>query len=208
MLHLRSDPAANSIAVTVWHMGRLMDVFLTQHVEGKPTDKECWIRNGWAERTGYDPCGLGSNDWGAVVGFTQEQVAEIPRFTQEQLLGYLNDVTDGFTSYVQNTPMEDLAEAAEGFDGHYTKYQVLSMALLDNVRHLGEIYALKGMWVGKSTSPGPGVMATASLGVHQADGNGTRSDRPVLQALEESGRAKDTFLCSTTTATTEEPVDL
>jgi hypothetical protein len=39
--------------------------------------------------------------------------------------------------------MEDLAQAAPGFGGRYTKYQVLSMALMDQVRHLGEIYVLK-----------------------------------------------------------------
>ncbi len=42
--------------------------------------------------------------------------------------------------------MAELAEPAPGFDGHYTKYQVLSMALLDNVRHLGEVRTLKAMW--------------------------------------------------------------
>ena len=41
--------------------------------------------------------------------------------------------------------MAELAEPAPGFDERYTKYQVLSMALLDNVRHLGEVRTLKAM---------------------------------------------------------------
>ena len=41
------------------------------------------------------------------------------------------------------TSSRGLAQAAPGFGGRYTKYQVLSMALMDQVRHLGEIYVLK-----------------------------------------------------------------
>ena len=58
-LHWIPDPDANSIAVTVWHMGRLMGVFLTQQVLEKPSESECWIVKGWAERTDYDRRGLG-----------------------------------------------------------------------------------------------------------------------------------------------------
>lgn len=144
-LYWAPDPGANSIAVTVWHMGRLFDVFLTQQVMGESSEGECWIRNGWAAETGYDPRGLGREGWGSVNGYTPDQVASMPRFTQEQVLGYLDEVYEAVRSYVQATPMADLAEPAPGFDGHYTKYQVLSMALLDNVRHLGEVGTLKAM---------------------------------------------------------------
>lgn len=145
-LHWTPGPGANSISVTVWHMGRLLDVFLTQQVKGESPENESWFRCGWAQRTGYDPRGLGRDGWGSVNGYTPEEVAAIPRFTKEQVLGYLDDVCDALRTYVRNTPMADLTGAAPGFEGHYTKYQVASMALLDNVRHLGEIYALKAMW--------------------------------------------------------------
>jgi len=145
-LHWTPDPGANSIAVTVWHMGRLLDVFLTRQVKGKAAKNECWIRHGWAQQTGYDPRGLGRDGWGSVNGYTREEIAAIPHFTQEQLLGYLDEVYDAARTYIQNTPMAALKEVAPGFEGHYTKYQVLSMALLDNVRHLGEVFALKAMW--------------------------------------------------------------
>jgi hypothetical protein len=144
-LHWSPDPGANSIAVTVWHMGRLFDVFLTQQVMGESSERECWIRNGWAAQTHYDPRGLGRDGWGSVNGYTPYEVASIPRFTKEQLLSYLDDVYGAVRGYVQATPMADLAEPAPGFDAHYTKYQVVSMALLDNVRHLGEIRTLKAM---------------------------------------------------------------
>jgi hypothetical protein len=35
---------ANSIAVTVWHMGRIFDVFLIQQAKGEPAEEESWFR--------------------------------------------------------------------------------------------------------------------------------------------------------------------
>ncbi|MFO7540147.1 MAG: hypothetical protein R6X32_19065 [Chloroflexota bacterium] len=42
--------------------------------------------------------------------------------------------------------IETLLQPGMGFDGKYTRYQLIQMALLDNVRHLGEVFALKTMW--------------------------------------------------------------
>ena len=144
-LHWAPDPGANSIAVTLWHMGRLFDLFLTQQVKGEPSGRECWIHNGWAAETNYDPRGLGRDGWGSVNGYTLDEVASIPRFTKDQLLSYLDEVYEAVRSYVRATSMAELAEPTPGFDERYTKYQVLSMALLDNVRHLGEVRTLKAM---------------------------------------------------------------
>lgn len=145
-LHWKPDPGGNSIAVTVWHMGRLLDVFLTQHVKGQPSDAECWISCGWAEKTGYDPRGLGRDGWGSVNGYSAQDVAGIPRFSAEQLLAYLGDVAAATRMYLQATPMSELARSTPGFEGKYTRYQVVSMALMDNVRHMGEVYALQGLY--------------------------------------------------------------
>jgi hypothetical protein len=145
-LHWKPDPDGNSIAVTVWHMGRLLDVFLTQHVKGQLSDVECWISCGWAEKTGYDPRGLGRDGWGSVNGYTAQEVVDIPCFSAEQLLGYLDDVAAATRLYVRATPMSELAHGAPGFGGKYTRYQVVSMALMDNVRHMGEVYALQGLY--------------------------------------------------------------
>jgi hypothetical protein len=48
--------------------------------------------------------------------------------------------------YLASTSIEKLQTPSAGFDGRYTKYQCIQMALLDNVRHLGEIYAIKARW--------------------------------------------------------------
>jgi hypothetical protein len=137
---------ANNIAITVWHMARIFDVFLTQQAKGDLSEEECWFRHGWAGQTTYDPRGIGQNGWGMLTGYTQQEVAAIPHFTREQILGYLDNVYDVAKEYLASTPIEKLQTPAAGFDGRYTKYQCIQMALLDNVRHLGEIYAIKARW--------------------------------------------------------------
>jgi hypothetical protein len=58
----------------------------------------------------------------------------------------LNDVYDEVKEYLAHKPMEDLLMPAAGFDGRYSQYQCIQMALLDNVRHLGEVFAIQARW--------------------------------------------------------------
>jgi hypothetical protein len=152
-LYWTPAPEANTIAVTVWHMARIFDVFLTRQVNGDPPEAECWFKQGWAGRTGYDPRGIGQNGWGMLTGYTQEEVAALPPLTRAHLLGYLDGVYDVVRAYLAATPTEVLLTPAAGFDGRYSKYQCIQMALMDNVRHLGEIYAIKARWERRG-SPG------------------------------------------------------
>lgn len=145
-LHWQPDAQANSIATTIWHMGRILDVFFTQHALGLPSDQERWIAGGWAEKTGYDPRGIGRDGWGSVNEYTLEEVAAMPKFSLELLVDFIEDVYDEVRRYLLATPMIVLAEAAPGFDGKFTRYQVISMALMDNIRHLGEIRLTKSLW--------------------------------------------------------------
>ena len=144
-LRWQPDPRSNSIGVTMLHMGRLMDVFITQLVQDKPASEECWFKQGWVQRTGYDPRGLGLGGWGTVNEYTMEEVAALPSLTKAELLSYLDEVYDVFIEYTSTTSMSELSRAAPGLGGKYTRYQVLSMGLMDNVRHLGEIYTLKAL---------------------------------------------------------------
>ena len=142
----RPEPGANSIAITIWHMARILDVFLTQQAKGDTSGQECWFRNGWAERTGYDPRGLGQNGWGMLAGYSQEEVAAMPQLSRDQVVDYLDEVYDTVKEYLAGITPENLQTPGAGFDGRYTIYQCIQMALLDNVRHLGEIYAIEASW--------------------------------------------------------------
>ncbi len=145
-LDWQSDPEANSIATNLWHMGRILDVFFTQLALGLSSDQERWIAGSWAEKTGYDPRGLGRDGWGSVNEYTQEEVAAMPKFSLELLLNFIEEIYGVVREYLLATPMLTLAEPAAAFDGQFTRYQVISMALMDNVRHVGEIRLIKSLW--------------------------------------------------------------
>jgi hypothetical protein len=140
------DPESNSIATILWHMGRILDVFFTQLALGLPSDDERWIAGGWVEKTGYDPRGLGRDGWGSLNEYSLEEVAAMPKFSKEQLIVFLEDVYDSVREYLKSTTIQALAKPGAGFEGKFTQYQVISMALMDNVRHLGEIRLTRSLW--------------------------------------------------------------
>jgi DinB superfamily len=141
-IYWKPDAESNNIAVTVWHMARIFDVFLIQQAQGRPSEIECWFLHGWASQTNYDPRGHGLHGWGMLTGYTREEVARLPQFTKEQLIGYLDDVYGTVKEYLEGIPIETLLTPGTGFEGKYTRYQCVQMALLDNIRHLGEIFAI------------------------------------------------------------------
>ena len=145
-LHWKIDAEANSIALILWHMGRLMDVFFHQLALGKPPEETCWFQCSWAEETGYDPRGLGRDGWGTLNEYTHEEVSNIPDFTKVQVMGYIQDVYTALRKHIKSSSMSELAQPSLGFDGKFTRYQVISMALMDNVRHLGEIRLIQSLW--------------------------------------------------------------
>lgn len=146
-LYWQADAEANSIATNLWHMGRILDVFFTQLALGLPSEQERWLAGNWMEKTGYNPHGIGRDGWGSVNEYTLEEVAAMPKFSLELLLGFIEDVYGMVRDFLLSTPMETLSEAAPGFDGQFTRYQVISMALMDNVRHLGEIRLIQSLWM-------------------------------------------------------------
>jgi hypothetical protein len=140
------DPESINIATILWHMGRILDVFFTQLALGLLSDEERWIAGGWAEETGYDPRGLGRDGWGSLNEYSLEEVADMPKLSKELLMAFLEDVYNTARNYLESTSIAELAKPGAGFDGKFTRYQVISMALMDNVRHLGEIRLIKSLW--------------------------------------------------------------
>jgi hypothetical protein len=145
-LHWLPDPAANSIAVTLWHAARALDVFKTLHIDNLPANQELWFLNGWAAKTGYDPRGVGTHGWGQLTGYTAEEVAAIPRMDISTLLNYTNEVLDMDKAYLETTSDEVLFAQAPGFEGQQTNYFWVRHPLFDMARHMGEALAFKTMW--------------------------------------------------------------
>ena len=92
-LHWRAARETNSIGDTVWHVARWLDL-MTMWLGNASSETQHWITDGWAERTGYDPRGLGTDGLGAISGYTFDQVEAIPRLRADQLLAYLAAVCE------------------------------------------------------------------------------------------------------------------
>lgn len=140
------DPEANSIAVTLWHLARVMDAVYVHRMLKQPADTELWFTQGWAEKYAYDPRGLGSNKLGMLTGFSVEEMQAVPVMQPEDLLAYFNAAYGQLEAYLQSSTPESLQELAPGSDPQRSFYFWVKICLVDGTRHTGEIQALRAMW--------------------------------------------------------------
>lgn len=144
------DPEANNIAVTVWHIARIIDDEWARELETRPATDQAWFTEGWAARTGYDPRGIGTNGAGMVMGYTQEEVREIPALSAEDSLAYTQQACDAFKVAIHRYPAGALDMRAPGApadaDESRTAYWAIMHVLMDGYQHVGESKAIKAMW--------------------------------------------------------------
>ena len=141
------DAEGNSIGVTVWHVARWHDV-VARVFQEKPHEDELWLTQAWAERTGYNPQGIGYRGLGALTGYTQQEVAAIPALSAEDLLAYLDQASGALRAYLLSLPsFEALLQPVPGWgrETPVTKDQLLKVVFMGCAGHLGEIKALKAM---------------------------------------------------------------
>jgi ketosteroid isomerase-like protein len=164
------DAEGNSIGVTVWHISRGLDVLKVRFLE-QPALAELWHTQGWVQKTGYDPRGIGTGGLGILTGYTLEEVAAIPQLTAENLLAYLDQAAEALRQYLLSLSEEALAQTKVAMGESLTAYQLIKGILLGCVGHLGEIEALKALH----------LRATESL----AEGNwgGEASSQQKLEAV-------------------------
>lgn len=141
----RPDAEGNSIGVTVWHIGRGLDVLKVRFLEQQQALIEQWHTKGWAKKTGYDPRGMGTDGLGILSGYTQEEVAAIPELGAEELLVYLDQTSEALRQYLLLLPEGALAQPILVAGERATAYQVIKGILLGCIGHLGEIEALKAL---------------------------------------------------------------
>lgn len=139
------DREGNSIGVTVWHCSRVLDVLKVQFLEQQPALAEQWYTQGWAQKTGYDPRGIGADGLGMLTGYTQEEVAAIPTLTVEEQLAYLDQAGGALYQYILSLPEGVLMQINTATERTQTVYQLLIGMLLASIGHLGEIKALKAL---------------------------------------------------------------
>src|SRR6266571_1174310 len=164
----RPDAEGNSIGVTVWHCSRGLDVLKVQFLEHKPSSAEQWHTQGWAQKTGYDPRGIGAGGLGILSGYTQEEVAAIPVLTAEELLAYLDQVAEALRQHLLSLPEGVLAQPITVAGERQTVYQRIKDIVLGCVGHLGEIEALKALHL-RATQHSPERSRGAALSHQQME---------------------------------------
>ncbi len=122
---------------------------ITRVFQEKPPEDELWLTQGWAERTGYHPQGIGYRGLGALTGYTQQEVAAIPHLSAEESLTYLDQASGALRAYLLSLPsFEALLQPMPGMgqrDASATKDQLLKVVFMGCAGHLGEIKALRAM---------------------------------------------------------------
>jgi len=149
-LSWQPDPEANSIAVTAWHIGRLLEDLWARILENRPAADQLWLANGWSARTGYDPRGRGWGGWGMLAGYTQAEVEEIPVLSADDLTAYFDEACEAFRMCLQSFPADAFDKRAPGAldkgPDTWTSYRCLKVYLMNGYEHIGEIRAFKAMY--------------------------------------------------------------
>lgn len=145
-LNWQPDEEANSIGITIWHLARVADFVLTHRLEGRPVDEQRWFSEGWAAKTGYDPRGIGAGGMGILTGYSQEEVAALPAMSGADLLAYHNAVYEALLARLSDLADEELDAPVPGEGNQRSVYFWHRIILLDAMRHLGEMQAIKAMW--------------------------------------------------------------
>jgi hypothetical protein len=131
-LEWRADDRGNNVRETVWHMARWIDL-LTRVLDGTQPSTERWFTDGWAQRTGYDPRGIGDSGLGTMTGYTFEEVLKVPRLDATELIRYLDSVVGPLAQRLRELPDDD---------GAARSVRRVTGILQGCFAHLGEIDAL------------------------------------------------------------------
>jgi hypothetical protein len=141
----RPDALGNSVGVTVWHFARWLDVLTARVLTDGPVSAERWHAGGWAERTGYDPTGVGYKGLGVVTGYSAEEVDAIPALPAEDLLSYLDHTIADLREAILAQPPGGLSTPVPGIGAPRSVYAAVKPILFGSIGHAGEIAALNGL---------------------------------------------------------------
>jgi hypothetical protein len=105
-------------------------------------------RDGWLERTGYDPRGKPPDGLGLITGYSVEEMLTVPHLSAEDLAAYHTASTNSALSAIARedaASLQRILQVGEGDTGGSRYVQILGLALGSH-RHLGEIDALASLY--------------------------------------------------------------
>ena len=147
-LYWQPHRESNSIGVTVWHYTRWWDLFGTVTLVDGAIDAQHWFRDGWMDRTGYDPRGKPPDGLGLITGYSVEEMLAVPHLSADDLAAYHTASTTSAISAIEAedaTSLQRTLQVGEGDTGGSRYAQILGLALGSH-RHLGEIDALSSLF--------------------------------------------------------------
>ena len=141
----RPTPRATHIGFIMWHCLRACDWQLGR-VRGVTSDDEVWQTDGFRERTGYDPRGLGTRALGIGTGFTLAMVDAVP-VTKELLASYADAISRAYVTQLSTMEDADLDTPLPSPAGGAPLQAVnaLEVAMRQFYQHMGECDFLRGL---------------------------------------------------------------
>lgn len=138
-LHWQPHPDANSPGVTVWHVARWLDVLATVLLPDPPQREDLWHSRGWAERTGYEPRGVGFLGLGTLTGYSPEEMRAVPKLDADDLHAYLAQAVDALVDELRSTG-DAVTEPRPALGA--SPFSLVGSTLQGSFGHVGEIDAL------------------------------------------------------------------
>lgn len=140
------DAEANTIGVTVWHVGRWLDVLAHRVLRAGPAEDELWHTRGWRDQTHYDPRGLGYQGLGAITDYTLAEAKAIPLLAARELLAYFDQSCEALRHVLLTLSPEALHQPAPGLGGKHSIYKWVKVEWQGFFGHVGEIQAIRAMY--------------------------------------------------------------
>lgn len=144
-LYWQPDVEANSIGVTIWHYTRWFDFYGTVALVGGDIGDQHWLRDGWMERTGYDPRGIGYGGLGLITGYTVAEMQAVPHLNAADLAAYHGAAMDSMLGALAKDDAASLARPLRVGDAEDSRFEQVLGLILGANRHLGEIDALMSL---------------------------------------------------------------
>ena len=159
----------------------------TRVLADKTAADQVWHTQGWAQRTGYDPTGLGSFGWGMLGGYTLAEVQRVPNLSADELLEFFDQARCVCQAALDQVTLDALHRQAPCQPWpHWTAYRTTKLFLLNAYEHTGEVKALRELWqTSEERVAAAGVARTANDRLVQAGGALARF--PFCPALAEQG---------------------
>ena len=138
----RPTDQCNSIAWTLWHMNRVVDMFIHTRLRSQ---SQLWIRDGW-----YQQFGMNDDPDNRGVGWTAEQVATWTPPMKDVQVGYYEAIKQAARAYLSSLSYADLEarRVIPPVSEPRTVAAAIGQMTWDNVAHGGQIAYVRGLFTG------------------------------------------------------------